>query len=206
MSSMKRQADASDLTSEKKVKTEPVSGVIKVELQYFSDAHDDDDENEDNKEFIDVDDEEGSLRFDFENFGWSTDYPDSLRNGLARISLDGNKIGTLSYSLLNRDGLGYGLSFWELCDSESAELEQIAAKFFLADGSLKTTLLRHLSSQSKQAMSNMGSFLYIKSVNLHAPYDRTSSVENSVIVGKVIEKFVFASAFYNDDVTTTLAM
>lgn len=210
MSSVKREGSASDMPSGKKVKTEPASGMIKVELQYFSDADDDDDydddENEDKKEFIDVDDEEGSLRFGFENFGWSSDYPDSLRNGHARISSDGKKIGTVSYCLINRDGLGHGLSFWELCDSESGELEQIAAKFFQADGSLKPTLLRRLSSHSKLAMSNMGSFLYIKSLNLDAPYNRTESVDNATIVGKAIEKLVFASAFYNDNVTTTLAM
>lgn len=201
-------ADGGSAVEKKVKKSEEIDQIVKVELRFFTPATNDSDFDECNGVYIDAGDTEGGETFKFENMGWEGDYG-CTRKGYARILLGDRKIGSIYYTLINRDDLSYpaGISFWEACDAESAELEQIASKFFKLDGSLKKDLSKHLKDcADSTGMAHLGVFMYITKIELEAPYDRTASEENVYVGAQAISKLLNACAMNNENLTTTLAM
>ncbi len=213
MSAAKRSAaDLASSSKNKKVKSEVDD--VKVEIRVYPERSEDDEdfsdyddeEDRENEEYVGINDENKAENVSFKSLGRFTDY-DCTRNGYARVLLNDVKIGTISFIIIDRSYLGgNGLSFWEACDAESGEMEQIAAKFFKADGSLKTSLSRYLRDPSPMSMAQGGAFVYITAIRLQAPYDRTATDENAKIGAQALTTLVNGVIWGNDDINATLAM
>lgn len=198
-SSKRKVAVDAELSPEKRTKTSKKDGNVKVEIKFFghTDQYDqpiDETEFDENNGglFIDVSDEAGCDQFEFENFGWEGDY-ECVRKCNARVLLDDRKIGNIEFTLICRDNFGLGgnsLTFWDACDADSAELEQIATKFFEPDGTLKKALSKRLDDP--HGMAHCGAFMYINEINLEAPYDRTANDEGVEVAAQAIDKLIHA--------------
>lgn len=149
----------------------------------------------------------GAKILNSQNFGYEGGYKCS-RNGTARVLVDGKQIGTIDFTMIDRECFlsGRGISFWEACDAESAELETIASQFFKPNGSLKPTLTRRLKVKNSNASAHGGYFMYIKAISLDAPYDRTATDENARVGAIAISKLIRSPAMWSDNGMTSLVM
>jgi hypothetical protein len=145
---------------------------------------------------------------EYEEVGNQLDY-ESIRQGEAKVFLNDQNIGSVSFVLVNRHYVGHGgLSFWMACDAVSGGgvLESVAASFFHRDnGSIKPEYRSKLKCKDQHAVSNEGCFMYISDIELKTPYDRHCPEENVHIATTAIRKLVTSSAL-TDAVQVTLVM
>lgn len=215
---------------EKKVKTKPVvaevqvkkeAPMISVEVRVWKDRDDSDYEEFDIPEedvvYVDVkntrmgEETEGLLPYvlTFNQLGCGGDYP-CCRKGTARVKMNGSVIGTINYTLINRDELGGGgVDFCEVCDAESAELELVASLFFKPRGYGELTkkfCKAMVDNEDEISMPNLGVFVYINSIKMDEPYGRDCAEENVTVAATALDLFFSSSAFFADELTATLAM
>jgi hypothetical protein len=213
---VKREVDEGSVNAQlegKKPKTEELAVVknegqstsvsrVKVQLQLDDDLYDDDDEDGAKHKYVDMENEEECAELKFANYGWKDNYS-CCRMGRARVQLDGSVIGWIRFNLINRALIVDRVcpDMVEVCDAESAELYDLALKFFDDDGFLKGPLAKKVSEEA-----NFDYFLYIREIELKAPYSRTATEENVAVAADAIDKFVRSPAFNNGEMTVTLAM
>jgi hypothetical protein len=177
---------------------------VKVELKFNqSDKYDDDDDLEKEHEYVDMADVEKCADLEFMNYGYEG-YYSCTRNGTARVSLDGVNIGEITFTIIDREPISYGLypPMAVVCD-EASDLFDVAFHHFKDNGRLKSTLNKKLTDDA-----NQGFFVYISTIELRPPYDRTATEENVAIAAMAIYKFMDSRAFCNLDsgVLVTLFM
>lgn len=178
---------------------------VRFQKQKMDDEMEEDDEDNE----VDSDDDDsnriyiGSLdedmEIDFAEFGGVCEYEEFCRRGSAKVYLDDKEIGSFVFQLISRDPLGGCLSFWEVCDAQSADLDQIAGELFEEGGKLKGVLERECVSEE----SSSGGFMYIESFSIEEPalYDKDS------IACAAIEKFCNSEVLHSiENVPVTLAM
>ena len=164
--------------------TAPIPAIVpkedKVKVQIKLWTNDEDDEDEEKGDFIDSDDFEKAEGLAFESLGGEADNSFCVRKGFARVLLDGENVGRINFTLIQRDRLGGNYTFLRVCDSDSSELEDIATKYFNDDGSLNKALKKQISLEVNRA--SYATSMYINSIELKEPYDRTADDDN-VYVG-----------------------
>jgi hypothetical protein len=176
---------------------------VKIQLASVEGEQDDDEEfgDEAEGEYVDSEDQnEDGIPFD--KIGSGGDY-DCARNGHAKVFLDGNEIGSIGFTMINRDA---GESFHAVCDAESSELEKISGTFFKDDGSLKRSFLRLLSDPSDLATANFFCFLYIKRVKLKSPFHSHCADENVRVAATALVKLIDSTVLNSSEFNTSLTM
>ena len=153
--------------------------------------------------YVNVEDEEEAEEICFSNLGgkYCSDYTDCHRNCQVRVLYDGNVIGSILLSIINRDLLG-GLNIFEPCDAQSAEMCSIAEAFFKPDGELRGALQKRCTGH----MANIGCFMYIKEIKLDPPYNREADETNMLVAAEAIGKLVNSAVFDTEEMNVTLAM
>jgi hypothetical protein len=198
----------------KKIKTEKSTAVegdaqtnqrvvkVQLELEDRSVRDNDDDDEESQQVYVDMEDANECMQLEFPAYGGQGD-DSCLRTGRARVLVDGSVIGWIGFNLIDRVLIADGecSDMLEVCDAQSADLCDLALKFFEDDGSVKGHLAEEVSEEASFAY-----FLYINEIKLDPPYGRTATEENVAVAADAIDKFVRSPAFNNGEVTVTLAM
>jgi hypothetical protein len=157
---------------------------------------------------VDADDEEAGENLSFKEVGQEMDFK-STRFGTAKVMLDDQTIGSIYFTLINRNFVGgQYTSFAMACDSVSGILETVANSCFdREDGRLKPSFLSQLNCSDKHASSNHGTFMYISEIELQAPYDRHCDENNVHIATTAIRKLINSTTLTNiEGVHTTLVI
>ena len=188
---------------------------------------DDDSDNYDEDQDDEEDDDEGSrpriycdMEEDPEEVGKSYDYRDigtnycgeykCTRQGSAVIKLGAETVGEIQFQMINRDMLNPqgGVTFWEVCDEQSAELEGIASLYFTKDGSVKGQLNKQLKQLKAEEMYDCGIFIYIVEVNITISDEvlTANNVSKAEVLRTAISKFRACPIWWKENTTATLIM
>lgn len=95
-------------------------------------------------------------------------------------------------------------SFYEVCEAQSAEFEQICTTFFkqdLRNNGRLNPILKKQFSEDERDMIDGGILVYIHNFELDPPCDRSATEHNVLISAEVISKFLDSYVWYPEDGT-----
>ena len=199
MKSLKREREVKE---EAAPATESTADKVRVELEMCKPVTTINESGEscesDVKYYVDVNDDSGQ-EIPFQHFGYEG-YSRCVRIVAAKVSLGDEIIGKIRFVLLNRS---FGLPFEIVCDCESRDMSDIAQRFFKSNGDLKGKLKK----LCKNDCTNFGTFMYIKTIDLQAPYDKYAMDENVAVAAEAINLLVNSSVLIEQEsVGLTLIM